>query len=109
MLFRSEYSTGFVYAVSRTGTTGTQTSLSTAIVPLLEKLRALTRTPIAAGFGISKPEHLAALAPHADGVIIGSALVRCLEEHLDNPAPHVAGLLRTLRTGFPVATPTPAK
>lgn len=98
-----EYSTGFVYAVSRTGTTGTQSNLSSAIVPLLNKLRSLTSTPIAAGFGISKPEHLAALAPHADGVIVGSALVRCLEEHLDDPAPHVADLVRTLRTGFSVA------
>jgi tryptophan synthase alpha chain len=97
-----EYSTGFVYAVSRTGITGTQASLSNTIVPLLEKLRKLTTTPIAAGFGISKPEHLAALAPHADGVIVGSALVRCLEEHMDDPAPHVAELIRHLRTGFPI-------
>lgn len=97
-----EYSTGFVYAVSRTGITGTQASLSTAIVPLLEKLRALTATPIAAGFGISRPEHLAALAPHADGVVVGSALVKCLEDHLDNPAPHVAEMARWLREGFKV-------
>ncbi len=95
-----EYSTGFVYAVSRTGITGTQASLSTAIVPLLAKLRALTETPIAAGFGISRPEHLAALAPHADGVVVGSALVKCLEDHLDNPAPHVAEMARWLREGF---------
>lgn len=98
-----EYSTGFVYAVSRTGTTGTQSNLSTAIVPLLEKLRGLTKTPLAAGFGISRPEHLAALAPYADGVIVGSAIVRALEEHLDNPAPHVAELLRNLRAGFQAA------
>jgi tryptophan synthase alpha chain len=100
-----EYSTGFVYAVSRAGTTGTRDTLSSAIEPLLKQLRALTALPIAAGFGISKPEHLAALAPLADGVVVGSALVRCIEEHKDNPAPHVAALVKSLRTGF--ATPRP--
>ena len=96
----AEYSTGFVYAVSRTGTTGTQVNLSSAIVPLLEKLRGITNSPIAAGFGISKPEHLAALGPHCDGVVIGSAIVRCLEENIGDPAPKVAELVRTLRAGF---------
>ena len=95
-----EYSTGFVYAVSRAGTTGTRDTLSSAIDPLLKRLRAITALPIAAGFGISRPEHLAALAPLADGVVVGSALVRCIEEHQDDPAPYVAALVRSLREGF---------
>lgn len=101
-----EYSTGFVYAVSRAGTTGVQDTLSAAITPLLERLRALTVLPIAAGFGISRPEHLAQLAPLADGVVVGSALVRVIEEHPDNPAPHAAAFARWLRTGF---VPAPSR
>jgi len=95
-----EYSTGFVYAVSRAGTTGVRDSLSSAIGPLLERLRAITALPIAAGFGISRPEHLTQLAPLADGVVVGSALVKVIEEHPDNPAPHAAEFARWLRTGF---------
>jgi tryptophan synthase alpha chain len=96
----AEFSTGFVYAVSRTGTTGTQEKVSSALAPLLARLRAVTALPIAAGFGISRPEHLAELAPLADGVVVGSALVRIIEEHLDDPAPHAAAFLRHLRQGF---------
>ncbi len=97
----AEFSTGFVYAVSRTGTTGAQEKVSSALAPLLARLRATTSLPIAAGFGISRPEHLAELAPLADGVVVGSALVRTIEEHLDDPAPHAAAFLRQLRQGFP--------
>lgn len=98
----AEYSSGFVYAVSRAGTTGARDSLSSAIAPLLERLRAITQLPIAAGFGISRPEHLTQLAPLADGVVVGSALVKVIEEHPDNPAPHAAEFARWLRTGFAV-------
>jgi len=97
----AEYSSGFVYAVSRAGTTGAKDTLSSAIGPLLTRLRAITTLPIAAGFGISQPEHLAQLAPFADGVVVGSALVRVIEEHTENPAPHAAEFARWLRTGFP--------
>jgi tryptophan synthase alpha chain len=103
----AEYSTGFVYAVSRAGTTGAKDTLSSAIGPLLTRMRALTPLPIAAGFGISRPEHLAQLAPLADGVVVGSALVRVIEEHPDNPAPHAAEFTRWLRTGFPTSEPRP--
>jgi tryptophan synthase alpha chain len=96
----AELSTGFVYAITRMGVTGAREQLSDAIAPLVRRLRASTDLPIAAGFGISRPEHLAALAPLVDGVVVGSALVRCLEEHADNPAPRVAEMARWLREGF---------
>jgi len=97
-----ELSTGFVYAISRVGTTGSRDTLSSAVAPLLSRLRQITSLPLAAGVGISRPEHLAALAPLADGVVVGSALVRCIEEHPGDPAPHVAALVRSLRQGFAV-------
>ena len=96
----AELSTGFVYAITRMGVTGAREQLSDAIAPLVERLRACTELPIAAGFGISRPEHLAVLAPLVDGVVVGSALVRCLEEHPHNPAPRVAEMARWLREGF---------
>jgi len=79
----AEASRGFIYAVSRTGVTGERAALSADAGPLVERLRALTREPVALGFGISTPEQVAAAAAVADGVVVGSALVRFLEEHPD--------------------------
>jgi tryptophan synthase alpha chain len=75
----AEASRGFVYALSRTGVTGEQASLSEDAGPLVARLRALTDEPVALGFGISTPEQAAAAASLADGVVVGSALVRFLE------------------------------
>jgi tryptophan synthase alpha chain len=72
---------GFVYAVSRTGVTGERAALSAEAAPLVEALRASTSEPIALGFGISTPEQVAEAARVADGVVVGSFLVRFLEEH----------------------------
>jgi tryptophan synthase alpha chain len=93
----AEASRGFVYAVSRTGVTGEQGALSSDAGPLLARLRALTRQPVALGFGISTPQQVAAAAAVADAVVVGSALVRFLEEHPDaDMAPHVAWLRSAL-------------
>jgi tryptophan synthase alpha chain len=75
----AEASRGFVYALSRTGVTGEQAHLSDDAGPLVERLRGLTDEPVALGFGISTPEQAAAAASVADGVVVGSALVRFLE------------------------------
>jgi len=76
----AQYSTGFVYLVSRTGVTGEQVALSRDLAPLLDKMRAQTRLPLAAGFGISTPEQAGAVAKMADGVVVGSAIVRQIEK-----------------------------
>jgi tryptophan synthase alpha chain len=76
----AEASRGFVYAVSRTGVTGERASLSEDARPLVERLRALTGEPVALGFGIASPEQARAAAEVADGVVVGSALVRFLQE-----------------------------
>ncbi len=70
------YSSGFVYLVSRTGITGEQESLSETALPFIERMRALTDLPLAMGFGISTPGQVAAIAEHADAVVVGSAIVR---------------------------------
>jgi tryptophan synthase alpha chain len=77
----AEASRGFVYAISRTGVTGERRALSEDARPLVARLRALTTVPVALGFGISTPEQVKEAATVADGVVVGSALVRFLEEH----------------------------
>jgi tryptophan synthase alpha chain len=79
----AEASRGFVYAVSRTGVTGERQALSDDARPLVERIRAFTKVPVVLGFGISTPEQVAQVAAVADGVVVGSALVRFLEEHPD--------------------------
>jgi len=76
----AEYSTGFVYLVSRTGVTGEQARLSDSLAPLIQRMRAVTRLPLAAGFGISTPEQAGSVAKIADGVVVGSAIVREIEK-----------------------------
>lgn len=75
----AEYSSGFVYLVSRTGITGEQQTLSDSALPLIRRMRALTGLPLAMGFGISTAEQVAAVAEHADAVVVGSAVVRQIE------------------------------
>jgi len=77
----AKYSTGFVYLVSRTGVTGERSALSEALAPLIERTRAVTALPLAAGFGISTPEQAGVVAKMADGVVVGSAIVRLIEKN----------------------------
>jgi tryptophan synthase alpha chain len=75
--------TGFIYAVSLFGVTGSRETVSDMVEGLVRKLKKITAVPICVGFGISKPEHAAAVAAAgADGVIIGSAIVQLIEENL---------------------------
>jgi tryptophan synthase alpha chain len=98
----AQYSTGFVYLVSRTGVTGERDSLSDAVAPLVNAMRAITDLPLAVGFGISRPEHVAQVAAQADAVVVGSALVRVIEKHAGNPnlAQELESFVRQLRGGF---------
>jgi tryptophan synthase alpha chain len=98
----AEYSTGFVYLVSRTGVTGEQDSLSAAVEPLVRAMRSITDLPLAVGFGISKPEHVAALGRQVDAVVVGSAFVRLIERNLDNPSleAQLESFARELKGGF---------
>jgi tryptophan synthase alpha chain len=89
----AEHSSGFIYLVSRTGVTGEQISLSDAAAPLTRRMRSLTPLPLAVGFGISTPEQVAEVANVADGVVVGSALVRQVETYASDP--DLAGRLQT--------------
>lgn len=82
----AEYSTGFVYLVSRTGVTGVQESVSAAAGPLVKAMRAVTTLPLAVGFGISRPGHAAEAGRAADAIVVGSALVKLIEQLGSDPA-----------------------
>jgi tryptophan synthase alpha chain len=75
-------STGFLYAVSRTGVTGERQELSAELREFLQNVRRHTRCPIAVGFGISQPEHVQAVWREADGAVVGSAIVREIENNI---------------------------
>ena len=70
--------TGFVYAVSRTGVTGAENQIPPDVQALVARIRALTDKPICVGFGISKPEHVRLVCQVADGAVVGSFLVDLL-------------------------------
>ena len=79
-------SSGFVYCVSVAGTTGVRNDLPEELTTQLQQLRTATALPLAVGFGISGPEHVARLEGVADGVIVGSAIVRRVAEADDSEA-----------------------
>jgi len=73
-------STGFLYCISIAGTTGVRQELPPELIDQLKSLRAQSNLPLAVGFGISSPEQVAGLAGVADGIIVGSAIVRRIAE-----------------------------
>jgi len=81
----AERASGFVYAVSRAGVTGARTDLSAEAARLVGRVRATTELPVAVGFGISTPGHVAEVWGYADAAVVGSALVAEIEKHAGSP------------------------
>jgi tryptophan synthase alpha chain len=98
----AKYSTGFVYLVSRTGVTGERENLSNAVAPLVQAVRAVTNLPLAVGFGISRPEHVAELGKQVEAVVVGSAIVRLIGQNHDNASLEIQleSFIRELKRGF---------
>ena len=102
----AETTTGFIYYVSVVGITGERTELPPELVDNVSWLREQTELPICIGFGISQPEHVRTLAPVADGLIVGSAIVRQIAECGEKPeyevqaqiGDYVSELLAALKT-----------
>ena len=98
-------SEGFLYLVSLTGVTGERTALAPELAQQLRALRAVTTKPVCVGFGIGTPEQAALVGQAADGVIVGSAIVRLVEQHaasselLPRVGDFIAGLKAPLRGG----------
>jgi tryptophan synthase alpha chain len=85
----AEASEGFVYAISRTGITGAQTTLAADAKGLVERIRRYTDLPVALGFGVSHAAHVAAVGEYADAAVIGSAIVALIEQSTPQDAPQV--------------------
>jgi tryptophan synthase alpha chain len=87
----AERTTGFIYYVSVTGITGERDQLPEGLVESVGRLRRDTDLPICIGFGISRPEHVRMLSPVADGLIVGSAIVRRVAEAAGKPREQALG------------------
>jgi tryptophan synthase alpha chain len=98
----AKYSTGFVYLVSRTGVTGERATVSDSVAPLVTAMRGVTELPLAVGFGISAAEHVRAIGAVADGMVVGSAFVRVIEQNADSPQlpAELEALARELASGL---------
>jgi tryptophan synthase alpha chain len=83
---------GFVYATAVMGVTGARTTTSDLAGPLVARTKATTDLPVCVGLGVSNGDQAAEVASYADGVIVGSAFVRTLLDHADDPAAGVAAL-----------------
>lgn len=81
----AEASSGFLYYVSRAGVTGERAALRDGLAAEIKRVRRQVKLPVAVGFGISTPEQVAEVAQMADGVVVGSALVRLVEERGSDP------------------------
>lgn len=77
-------SEGFVYAVSSLGVTGVRQEITTDIESLVSEIKKYTKTKVAVGFGISRPDQVKEYSAYADGCIVGSAIVKLVEKHKSN-------------------------
>jgi len=86
----AQVSTGFIYAISRTGVTGARQQMTGDAQALVKRIRRFTKLPVAVGFGISTPAQFAAVGKFADGAVVGSAIVQLIEQNPGREAATVA-------------------
>jgi tryptophan synthase alpha chain len=89
----ARHGSGFVYLISRLGVTGMRSEIASGLAGTIDRLRSTTKLPVCVGFGISSPEQAAAIARLADGVVVGSAVVRAAESSVDA----AVSLVRSMR------------
>lgn len=93
--------TGFIYVVSSLGITGTRDDIKTDLGSLVGKIKAVTDIPTAIGFGVHTPDQAADLGKVADGVIVGSAIVKIIAEHGDQAAPYLKQYAHDMKAALP--------
>jgi tryptophan synthase alpha chain len=96
----AEQASGFIYCISVTGVTGSRQEVGAEVGSLLGRIRAMTSTPLALGFGLSKPDHLRSLRGKVDAAIVGSALLEAMGSADADPAEAAANFVRWLREGI---------
>jgi tryptophan synthase alpha chain len=92
----AKFSTGFVYAVSRTGVTGARQEMTDDAQGLVRRIRKHTKLPVALGFGISTAQQFAAVGEFAEGAVVGSAIVETIERNPGKEAESVAQFIKKL-------------
>ncbi|MBN7772880.1 tryptophan synthase subunit alpha [Clostridium aminobutyricum] len=90
-------STGFVYIVSSMGVTGMRSEIKTDLTAILNAVKEATDTPCAVGFGINTPDQAKAISKDADGVIVGSAIVKIIEKYGADAGPHLYHYVREMK------------
>ena len=95
----AELGRGFLYGISRLGVTGARDTVASGAEAMVKSIRAITDRPLALGFGISRPEHVAEVGAYADAAVVGSALVALIAEASGSPQliPRVEEYVRSLR------------
>ena len=93
-------SEGFLYVVSSLGVTGTRTEITTDLEPIIKIVRENTKIPCAIGFGISTPEQAKKMSQFADGVIVGSAIIKILAKYGKNSAQYVGEFVKNIKTSI---------
>jgi len=88
---------GFIYYVSLTGVTGARDKLPENVINRLKLVKKLSSVPVGVGFGVSKKEHVKMLAPYADAIIIGSAIVKIIEEKKKEAPKEIKKFLQSLK------------
>ena len=92
----AQVSTGFIYAISRTGVTGARQQMTGDARALVKRIRRFTKLPVAVGFGISTPAQFKAVGKFAEGAVVGSAIVQLIEQNPGREAGTVAEFVRQL-------------
>ncbi len=88
---------GFIYCVSSLGVTGTRSNITSDISAMVQVVREVSTTPVAVGFGISTPEQAAEMAKKADGIIIGSAIIKIIEKYGTKAGPYVYTYIQSIK------------
>ncbi|MCL2808947.1 MAG: tryptophan synthase subunit alpha [Treponema sp.] len=88
---------GFIYLVSSMGVTGTRSEINTDLSSITAVIKSVTDIPVAIGFGINTPQQAAQMAKIADGVIVGSAIVKIIAQHGENAAPHIYSYVKEMK------------
>lgn len=92
----AESAEGFLYIVSSLGVTGVRSEIKTDLASIMESVKKYAHVPAAIGFGISNPEQAKKMAALADGVIVGSAMVRLVEKFGENAAPEIGAFAKSM-------------
>ncbi len=96
----AEDSSGFLYVVASMGVTGVRTEIKTDLPSILKAVKAASDTPAAVGFGINTPEQARTISQYADGVIVGSAIVKIIAEHGEDAAPYVYEYIASMKNAM---------